>query len=85
MATAGKEQTALLFSNGEGEPFAFAGLWENWESPEKENIVSCSIITTAANETVQPMHDRMPVILPTAIGNSGSILLLKMLRKFCPC
>ena len=47
------------------EPFAFAGLWENWESPEAENIVSCSIITTSANSTVQPVHDRMPVILPS--------------------
>lgn len=60
----GKNKQPYYFQKTDGEPFAFAGLWENWESPEKENIVSCSIITTAANETVQPMHDRMPVILP---------------------
>ena len=58
---------------------------ENWESPEKENIVSCSIITTAANETVQPMHDRTPVILPDSDWEQWLDLLLKMLRKFCPC
>jgi putative SOS response-associated peptidase YedK len=60
----GKNKQPYYFQKADGEPFAFAGLWENWESPEKENIVSCSIITTDANETVQPMHDRMPVILP---------------------
>jgi putative SOS response-associated peptidase YedK len=42
------------------------GLWECWESPEGEVIESCSIITTAANELVAPMHDRMPVILDPA-------------------
>ena len=60
----GKKKQPYYFTMANSEPFAFAGLWENWESPEGENIVSCSIITTAANETVQPVHDRMPVILP---------------------
>lgn len=43
-------------------PFAFAGLWEYWKK-DAEPIVSCTIITTDANELVQPLHDRMPVIL----------------------
>ena len=60
----GKKKQPYYFTMANREPFAFAGLWENWESPEAENIVSCSIITTVANETVQPVHDRMPVILP---------------------
>jgi putative SOS response-associated peptidase YedK len=60
----GKKKQPYYFTMANREPFAFAGLWENWESPESENIVSCSIITTAANSTVQPVHDRMPVILP---------------------
>ena len=47
-----------------GEPFAFAGLWETWKDPEGELIKSCTIITTAANDYLQPIHDRMPVILP---------------------
>jgi len=59
-----KHKQPYYFQAAEGEPFAFAGLWESWKSPEAEKIVSCSIITTAANETVQPVHDRMPVILP---------------------
>ncbi len=45
------------------EPFAFAGLWDRWESPEGEVIESFTIITTVANERVAPIHDRMPVIL----------------------
>lgn len=45
------------------EPFGFAGLWDSWTSPANEMIQSCTIITTAANELIQPVHDRMPVIL----------------------
>jgi len=47
-------------------PFAFAGLWERWEGPDHSAIDSCTIITTAANEMIRPIHDRMPVILPQA-------------------
>ncbi|WP_414579072.1 SOS response-associated peptidase [Anabaena sp. CCY 9402-a] len=45
------------------QPFGFAGLWEKWCSPGQEEIISCTILTTAANELLQPIHDRMPVIL----------------------
>jgi putative SOS response-associated peptidase YedK len=44
-------------------PFAFAGLWESWKSPGGELIESCTILTTDANELIQPIHDRMPAIL----------------------
>ena len=43
--------------------FAFAGLWSIWHGPDDERLRSCTIITTAANATVAPLHDRMPVIL----------------------
>lgn len=46
------------------EPFAFAGLWENWQSPDGSEIKSCTIITTEPNEMVAKLHNRMPVILP---------------------
>lgn len=43
--------------------FSLAGLWEHWESQEGKVIESCSIIVTNANDTLKPIHDRMPVIL----------------------
>ena len=46
--------------------FAFAGLWDRWESPDKGVIETCTILTTAANAVLAPIHDRMPVILPPA-------------------
>ena len=45
------------------EPFGFAGLWEHWMSPEGEEILSCTIVTTEANELLNAVHERMPVIL----------------------
>ena len=46
------------------QPFAFAGLWSSWKDPEKgEWLDTFTILTTDANETVRPIHDRMPVIL----------------------
>ena len=47
-----------------GGPFAFAGLWETWRDPQGDVIPSCTIIATSANDTLSPIHDRMPVILP---------------------
>ena len=44
-------------------PFAFAGLWATWHGPEDRLLRTCTIVTTAANEAVRPLHDRMPVIL----------------------
>jgi putative SOS response-associated peptidase YedK len=47
-----------------GKPFGFAGLYNVWTSPEGEQITTSTIITTEANELIQPIHDRMPVITP---------------------
>ena len=41
----------------------FAGLYTWWRSPENEWVPSCTIVTTAANRFMEPIHDRMPVIL----------------------
>jgi putative SOS response-associated peptidase YedK len=38
-------------------------LWECWHDPQGEEIESCTILTTMANELMQPIHERMPVIL----------------------
>jgi len=45
-------------------PFAFAGLWDEWKTPEGERLRTCTIITTQANSLLAHIHDRMPVILP---------------------
>jgi len=44
-------------------PFAFAGLWDEWYSPEGGSVRSATIITTTPNELMAPIHNRMPVIL----------------------
>jgi putative SOS response-associated peptidase YedK len=59
--TNGPKQPYFIHVKG-GEPFAFAGLWERWKREGKETQ-SCSIIVTDANEVLEPIHDRMPVIL----------------------
>ncbi len=62
--TGGTKQP-FYFRLREGGPFAFAGLWEHWHRDDT-SIDSCTIVTTTANEIVQPVHDRMPVIVQPA-------------------
>ena len=59
----GKKKTPLFISLASREPFAFAGLWETWRPPDGEPIHSCTIITTTPNSLMEPIHNRMPVIL----------------------
>ena len=47
----------------DGSPMVFAGLWDTWKSPEGEAVDSCTILTTASNGLIEPLHDRMPVVL----------------------
>ncbi len=47
----------------DGEPFAFASLFDTWTSPNGQKLHSCTIITTRPNEVVADIHDRLPVIL----------------------
>jgi putative SOS response-associated peptidase YedK len=55
-------KTPYYFQLKDQSPFAFAGLWERWEGGE-EPVESCTLITTEANGVVEPVHNRMPVIL----------------------
>lgn len=56
-------KTPMLIHLEGDELFAFAGLWESWESPEGEVVHSCTILTTQPNAVMADIHDRMPVIL----------------------
>jgi putative SOS response-associated peptidase YedK len=48
-----------------GALFAFAGLYEEWHSPDGSSLRTCTVLTTEANTLVAPIHERMPVILQT--------------------
>ena len=53
-----------LIRRRDGEPIGFAGLWESWtDRATGEVVTSCTIVTTAPNELMAELHDRMPVIL----------------------
>jgi putative SOS response-associated peptidase YedK len=58
----GKWKQPYFFQMNDESVFAFAGIWDEWKSAD-QSIISCAIITTAANELVSTIHDRMPVIL----------------------
>jgi putative SOS response-associated peptidase YedK len=47
----------------DGGPIAFAGLWETWTGSHGEEVDTACIVTTAANRTLAPLHDRMPVVI----------------------
>tara|TARA_B100001123_G_scaffold364652_1_gene423154 strand:+ start:56 stop:718 length:663 start_codon:yes stop_codon:yes gene_type:complete len=49
-------------------PMAFAGLWEEWSSPDGKIVKTCAILTVEANSFLQFIHHRMPVILTPAKG-----------------
>ena len=56
-----KQPYAFALSNG--QPLAFAGLWDAWKEPDGGWLISYAIVTTDANYLMAPIHNRMPVIL----------------------
>ena len=59
----GKDRFPLFIRLKSGKPFGFAGLVSFWTSPEGNQICTCTIVTTRANTLLEPVHDRMPVII----------------------
>ena len=60
----GKVKQPWHFRLKDGGPYAFAGLYEHW-SKDGRTVDSCTLITGEPNDLVRPIHDRMPVILPS--------------------
>ena len=62
-----------FISLASGEPFALAGLWEHWKDKQSgDSLQTTTLITTAANEFMAPLHHRMPVVLEP--GSAGEWL-----------
>ena len=62
-AEGGKGKQPYCFRRADGEPLSLAGLWERWQRGDAPAIESFTVICSAANKTMKPYHDRMPVIL----------------------
>ena len=91
--TDGKRKQPWFIRRRDGEPLAFAGLWESWHDPDADDdappLRSCVIITTEPNELLAPIHDRMPVVLPETewdtwldVDNHDTTSLRKLLVPF---
>ena len=62
----GKAKQPFYISRRDNLPFALAGLWESWTDQTNEGsepVETCTILTTEANEIMEPLHHRMPVFL----------------------
>lgn len=59
----GGKKVPLFIHLEDRELFGLAGLWEVWHSPDGGELRTCTIVTTDANSFMQPIHNRMPVIL----------------------
>lgn len=59
----GQTKQPYYYSHPQGEVLALGGLWESWQAPDGTLLRTTTIITTADNAEVAPIHDRMPLIL----------------------
>ena len=59
----GARKRPWIFRAADAPGFCMAGLWETWTPPAGAPLHTCTILTTAANALMRPVHDRMPVIL----------------------
>ena len=76
------------FISSSSDSLVFAGIWEQWCSPEGITLKSCAILTCDANELMAPIHHRMPVIFEEKERNiwldENHPERLKMILKPCP-
>lgn len=86
----GKTRIPMRIALKTRRPFAFAGLWDEWKSPNSGNIIqSCTIITTAPNNAIANIHTRMPVILSStdyaswlAPTNENPLVLMEFIGPY---
>jgi putative SOS response-associated peptidase YedK len=57
---------AWFIRRADGAPLAMAGLWDAWRGDGGELVRSCAVVTTTANSLMAPIHDRMPVLIPSS-------------------
>jgi putative SOS response-associated peptidase YedK len=86
VAHPGAPKQPYAMTSEDGEPLAFAGLWESWHGPDDTHLLSVTIVTTASAGSVAHLHDRMPVVLPAemwddwlrvdALDGAGALSLL---------
>lgn len=73
----------------DGGLLAMAGLYDRWQGPAG-TIATCCIVTTAANATMAPIHDRMPVLIERAAQSAwldareSDVAALAPLLRPCP-
>lgn len=66
----GATKVPYFISLANGEPFAFAGLWESWSAKDSDTTIqSTALITTAANDFMAKVHHRMPIVLQAETAN----------------
>ncbi|MFP3387505.1 SOS response-associated peptidase [Brevibacillus sp. SIMBA_040] len=80
----GAEKQPMRITLKTGEPFAFAGLFDTWTNPIGEKLHTCTILTTKPNQTVENIHDRMPVILQKMTKRSGLIVTDRLQSLLVP-
>lgn len=85
----GNKKIPYYFFLKSGAPLGFAGLYETWTAPDKKPVHTCTIITTRPNAIVEPIHDRMPVIIPEVARElwlnpnvKGAATLLDLLQPY---
>ena len=59
----GNSKVPFYFTLANRKVFGFAGLWDQWNSPDGKAIKTCTIVTTNPNPLLKQVHDRMPVII----------------------
>lgn len=84
----GPQKIPYFISLASGDPLAFAGLWENWQDRDSDtSMQTATLITTAANDYLARLHDRMPVVLEPDRAErwlAGDETLLDTATADCP-